>query len=271
MSFLLKHWDYFIRSFKDKRVLNILIYEGLFFIALFVIWILLQSYIGTLAEKARMLTPISLDTQIMTPTDELNFVSAVKIQLGYVLSATVALVLFFLAFLSTRFAIYSKLLGKHRKWGFFGKSILVSILAGFVAFLVSYLFQALLFFIFAGSLGSRFSQSVMFLLFVVFFSIVSYFLVNFKLRLFREQSFIKGTRSFFEDNIKGIRHFLLPMTHAAIIFIIINIITFFLLFIPGRTLFLIIFTVILVLYFAWMRVYYLILMEPSARKKAKRH
>ncbi|MFC1754714.1 hypothetical protein ACFL96_15175 [Thermoproteota archaeon] len=267
---LQKQWDYFAKSFKEKKILPMLFYEGLFFIAVFIIVIILQSYMGDLAERASSISPIGPDFEMKTPADELNFIQAVKIQTRYVLASTLAALLVVVAFLSSRFFIYLNMADKKQSWRFFGKSIMASILVAIFTVVITYLFQALLWVLFANKLDSRLSQMVFFIIISIYFMFLLYLLINFKLRFFKQQAFLKGVAHFYNDNIKGIKNFLIPILFSFLIFIVLNIVSFFLFFIPGKTLFLVVFTLILVLFFAWIRAYYLCLMEktkPKTRRK----
>ena len=267
MSLLIQQWDKFIRSFKDKRILTVLVYEGMFIIALLLIGILLYSYIGDLAQQALSLTPISAETQITTPADQLNFVSAVKIQIGYMISVTLAIILVLMIFLSSRFMIYSYMLNNKRTGRFYAKNIFVSLLTGLVAILIGYIVQAILFFIFASHIYQRWAQFTIFILFAIAFVFIMYFLINFKLRFFKEQAFIAGLKSFYKDNIKGIKNYLMAIMYSLMLFLALNLVTYYLMFIPGRAVFLIIFTIVLFLYFAWLRSYYQSFMNHKKKLK----
>ncbi|MFQ5474396.1 MAG: hypothetical protein ACE5DM_01040 [Candidatus Nanoarchaeia archaeon] len=264
---MIKNWNYLMQSFKEKRLLQMLLYDGMMLLILFVVGLLFVSYLQHLAVKSEGLVPVGLDTQITTDAEAKNFASVVKIQIGYALATTFAVILLVLAYISTRYLLYSTALGKKKAWGMWGRYFLASVLLWPIVFVVSYLVQAALFMLFAPIVDQRLPQILLFVLLAVLISLLVYIIINFTLRYFREQSFLKGIKAFWKENIIGIGKYLLPILYAIIVFMIFNTALFFLLFIPNRAPFMIGFTIFLVLYACWVRTYYLVVMEGSVQKK----
>ena len=261
-----QHWDRFIASMQDKRIAYPLLYDALNIFFIIAIVIVVLNTIEYLAITAKTLKPLAAELA-KTQADVDNAVEILKVYTKYALVTTIGLLLLIFSVLWTRFMMYQRMLDVKRTKTFFAKFFGVTIVTTALLGLFTFLVQAILFVKFGFSIEQLSSQIWMFVFGAIFLMIVCYVLFNFTFSIFRAGVIIQGTKDFYKEYILGIRNYWLPMLYGTGLFVILNGVMYLLHFTPK--LFVLLSSLFLIVYFSWLRIYYLnLLASPKKRVNA---
>ncbi|MBW2997112.1 hypothetical protein KY349_02090 [Candidatus Woesearchaeota archaeon] len=276
-EYLKLEWETFKQSFKvDRRFWFILLWEVLLIIAVvlgFMLFSLLMSRLEPLLMSAMSAaSSFTLEQAMFAPTDA-QLQSLQTKMIWYTVTLFIYLLLIWPLFKSLT---YLTLLKKRLTAKFYGKflaaSILWTVFIGIILYIIQLIFYKTLFNALPYSAAAR---ATVLIGLIVLFVLTVYFTLMFFIMFTRVERLWLGIKQFLNLPVKKIRHFLVPMLYALLVFLALNILMKVFQTVPALGTLLS--TVVVIAYIAWLKIYYNDCIEnaiqrlaPKKPKKAKK-